>query len=57
MLCVRMKFLGYRHQDIADIMGCCRNTVGNYLRLYEESGLEGLKVLNYHKPKSALDAP
>jgi transposase len=55
MLCVRMKSLGYRHQDIADVIGCCRNTVGNYLSLYEESGLEGLKVLNYHKPKSTLD--
>lgn len=55
MLCVRMKYLGFRHQDIGDTIGCCRNTVGNYLELYEASGLEGLKVLNYHKPKSKLD--
>ena len=55
MLCVRMKSLGHRHQDIADVIGCCRNTVGNYQSLYGESGLDGLRVLNYHKPKSALD--
>lgn len=55
MLCVRMKYLGFEHQDIADTIGCCRNTVGNYLALYEESGLEGLRLLNYHKPQSKLD--
>jgi transposase len=55
MLCVRMKYLKFEHQDIADTIGCCRNTVGNYLALYEESGLDGLKVLNYTKPQSILD--
>ena len=55
MLCIRMKRLGYKNQDIRSIIGCSRNTAGNYLRIYEESGLEGLKVLNYHKPKSKLD--
>jgi transposase len=55
MLCVRMKSLGFGHQDIADTIGCCRNTVGNHLSLYENSGLEGLKQLNYHKPESRLD--
>lgn len=55
MLCIRMKHLGFKHQDIADTIGCCRNTVGNYVELYEKSGFEGLKVLNYHKPKSKLD--
>jgi transposase len=55
MLCVRMKALGFQHQDIADTIGCHRNTVGNNLDLYEESGLEGLRLLNYTKPKSKLD--
>lgn len=55
MLCVRMKSLGFVHQDIANLIGCCRNTVGNYLALYEDTGFEGLKVLNYRKPKSQLD--
>ncbi len=55
MLCVRMKHLRFGHQDIADTIGCCRNTVGNYLDLYEESGLEGLRLLSYNKPQSKLD--
>jgi transposase len=55
MLCVRMKYLRFEHEDIAETIGCCRNTVGNYLNLYEESGLEGLRLLNYNKPQSRLD--
>lgn len=55
MLCVRMKYLRFEHQDIADTIGCCRNTVGNYITLYEESGMDGLKQLNYSQPESKLD--
>jgi transposase len=55
MLCMRMKYLRFEHEDIAETIGCCRNTVGNYLNLYEESGLEGLRLLNYNKPHSRLD--
>lgn len=55
MLCIRMKALRFRHEDIADTVGCHRNTVGNVLDLYEESGLDGLRQLNYGKPKSILD--
>ena len=39
MLCIWLKYLGFKHQDIADILGSCRNTVGNYLRLYEASSI------------------
>ena len=42
MMCIRMKSFGFMHEEIANVIGCCRNTVGNYLNLYEESGLEGL---------------
>ena len=55
MFCLRMKALGFEHQDIADTLGCCRNTIGNYLSLYEASGLDGLKLLDCHQPKSKLD--
>lgn len=55
MLCLRMKSLGFEHQGIADTLGCCRNTIGNYLALYEASGLDGLKQLNFNQPKSKLD--
>jgi transposase len=55
MLCVRMKSLGFEHQDIADTIGCCRNSVGNHLALYENDGLPGVRQLNYGKPQSKLD--
>lgn len=55
MHCLRLKYRGYENQAIADILEISRNTVGNYLSLYEQSGLEGLKTLNYRGPVSKLD--
>lgn len=55
MLCLRLKYRGYESQAIADIMEISRNTVCNYLSLYEQAGLEGLKTLNYQGPVSKLD--
>jgi transposase len=56
MLCLWLKYNGLQHEKIATILKCCRNTVGNYLSLYEKFGLAGLKELNYHKPTSKLDS-
>ena len=50
-----MKSLGFAHHDIADVIGCCRNTVGNYLTLYEKLGMDGLRQLKHCKPQSELD--
>lgn len=55
MLALRLRYRGYQNQQIADILEVSRNTVGNYLRLYEESGLVGLRTLNYCGPTSQLD--
>jgi transposase len=55
MMCLRMKFLKYQHQDIADLIGISRNTVGNYLSVYESSGMKGLRTVYCHSPKSELD--
>jgi transposase len=55
MLTIRLKYRGYQNQQIADILEISRNTVGNYLSLYEQLGLEGLKTLNYCGPQSKLD--
>jgi transposase len=55
MLCLRLKYRGYENQAIANIMEISRNTVCNYLTLYEQTGLEGLKTLNYQGPVSKLD--
>ena len=55
MLCLGMKYCGYKQGDIAKVLGLSRNTIGNYMTLYSNSGIEGLKTLNYNQPKSALD--
>lgn len=55
MLALRMKYLGFESQSIAEVLGCSRNTIGNYLSLYEQGGRQALKQLNYHQPKSKLD--
>jgi transposase len=55
MLCLRLKYRGYPNQAIADILEISRNSVGNYLTLYQQSGLEGLKTLNYRGPVSKLE--
>ena len=55
MLCLRLKYRGYQNQAIADILEISRNSVGNYLALYQQSGLEGLKTLNYRGPVSKLE--
>lgn len=55
MHCLRLKYRGFKNLAIAKILEVNRNTVGNYLHLYEQSGLEGLKTLNYQGPVSKLD--
>ncbi|MBX2930112.1 MAG: IS630 family transposase, partial [Saprospiraceae bacterium] len=55
MHCLRLKYRGYSNKAIADILEVSRNTVGNYLSLYEQFGLEGIKTLNYQGPTSKLD--
>jgi hypothetical protein len=47
MLCIWLKYLGCKHQDIADILECCRNKVGNYLSPYAASDIDRLRVVNY----------
>jgi transposase len=56
MLCVVLKFYGLDHTLIALILICHRNTVGNYMRTYGNSGLAGLKQLNYVSGESKLEA-
>lgn len=55
MLCLRLKYRGYENQAIADILEVSRNTIGNYLTIYDQRGFDGLKELNYQGPVSKLD--
>lgn len=57
MLCLVLKFYGLPHSLIAQIIGCSRNTVGNYLRMYRGSqGFSSLYVVNYRGQSSALES-
>lgn len=43
------------HKEICRITGLCPNTLCNYLRIYQQGGIEKLKELNFYKPTSKLD--
>jgi hypothetical protein len=51
-----LKSHGLAHQQIAKLAGVSANTLREYLRLYEEGGLEKLKEVNFYRPDSALQA-
>jgi transposase len=52
---VYLKSLGYQHQEIGRIMGIGQRALRRYLRMYQAGGIEGLKALNFYRPKSELD--
>ena len=49
-----LKSHGIPHHKIADIADVCENTVRAWLKVYENGGVEKLKVTNFHQPKSRL---
>lgn len=44
------------HGKIAEVVNCCAKTVTNVLKLYEQTGIEGLYTLNYQGQPSQLNA-
>jgi transposase len=44
------------HALIAKLSGVSENTMREYLRLYEEGGIEKLKEVNFYRPESELQA-
>ena len=52
---VYLKSLGYQHQEIGRIMGIGQRALRRYLRMYQAGGIEGLKALNFYRPKSEMD--
>ena len=50
-----LKALDYQHQEIGSVMQIDQKTLRSYLRMYQEGGIEALKVLNFHQPVSELD--
>ena len=50
-----IKSYGLKHKDICKFMGISLNTFREYLREYQEGGIERIKEIRFHKPKSQLD--
>ena len=50
-----LKSHGLPHAQIAILVGISENTLRDYMYRYQESGIEGLKEINYYHPTSELD--
>lgn len=55
MEAVYLKALGLPHQEIGRIVRISQATLREYLQMYQQGGIEALKELNFHQPKSDLD--
>ena len=51
-----LKSHGLPHRQIATLTGVSENTLRAYFRLYAAGGLDQLKVVQFHRPESALQA-
>jgi len=49
-----LKSQGFKNKEIEKIVGISHGTVTNYLKIYEQGGVEALKVLNYKGQASEL---
>ena len=47
--------MGYQRKEIAKIARIDEDTVKNYTKKYDKSGLQGFLEENYHQPKSQLE--
>lgn len=55
MEAVLLKAKGLAHHQIAHCVGVCQNTMLEYLREYQEGGIEALKRVEFYQPKSELE--
>lgn len=56
MLCLRMRGMGLEYSVISSVLGCCVNTVYNYMKIYKEGGMEATRGTKYNQPESELKA-
>ena len=54
-LVVYLRKKGYQREEVAELLRIDEDTVTNYTKKYDESGLQGLLEENYHQPKSQLE--
>lgn len=51
-----LKSQGLRHKEICRLTGVSATTLTEYLRTYQEGGLEALKAMHFYRPQSELEA-
>jgi transposase len=51
---VYLKSMGLDNGLICKITGVCGNTMREYLKQYDQGGIEALKTINFYKPSSEL---
>lgn len=49
-----LKSQNISHKQICQFTGISSNTLTDYLRKYQEYGIEGLKEINFYQPQSEL---
>ncbi len=49
-----LKSQGLAHQEITKLAGISANTLRNYVREYQNGGIEKLKEVNFYRPQSEL---
>jgi transposase len=54
-LMVYLRKKGYQREEVAELLRIDEDTVTNYTKKYDESGLQGLLEENYHHTKSQLE--
>src|SRR5665647_812642 len=52
---IYLRAKGYSRCEIADIARVDEDTVTNHVKIFADSGLQGLLKANYYKPKSQLE--
>jgi transposase len=50
-----LKSQGLPHKDISRLTDICSTTLTDYLRNYQQGGIEALKTLSFRRPRSDLD--
>jgi transposase len=50
-----LKSRGVPHREISRLTGICASTLTSYWRVYQEGGIEALKEVRFHRPKSELE--
>lgn len=55
--CIQLRHKGKSNQEIADIIGVCKDTVMDWVKLYLDEGFLGLCTLNYDGRKQSRIDP